>query len=107
MNDRISRLLNQMTDLEEELSDALHEQETRVSFIIRGKKVEFEQSVKDEHRKLKTRFFRWLVTNRPQNLITGPIIYTMIFSSAYCRSYCQLLSADLLPDIQNFQSAPW
>ena len=30
------------------------------------------------HRKLKTGFFRWLVNNRPQNLLTGPIIYSLI-----------------------------
>ena len=38
----------------------------------------FEGSVKMAHRKLKNNFFRWLVTNRPQNLITGPIIYGMV-----------------------------
>jgi len=47
-------------------------------FQIKGKRVEFEHSVKAAHRKLKTNFFRWLVTNRPQNLITGPIIYGMV-----------------------------
>ena len=48
-------------------------------FQIKGKRVEFERSVRDAHRKLKTNFFRWLVTNRPQNLITGPFIYGMAF----------------------------
>jgi hypothetical protein len=47
-------------------------------FEIKGKHVEFEQAVKLAHRKLKQNVFRWLVTNRPWNLITGPIIYSMI-----------------------------
>ncbi len=47
-------------------------------FQIKGKRIEFEQSIKQTHRRLKQNFFRWLVTNRPQNLITGPIIYSMI-----------------------------
>ena len=47
-------------------------------FQIKGRRVEFERSVKEAHRKLKQNFFRWLVTNRPQNLITGPIIYGMV-----------------------------
>ena len=34
--------------------------------------------LKKTHKKLKTNFFRLLVTNRPQNLITGLIIYSMI-----------------------------
>lgn len=78
MNDNIRRLLAQMTVLEDELASALHQQEAKVFFHIKGKRVEFEQSVKQAHRRLKTGFFRWLVTYRPQNLITGPIIYGMV-----------------------------
>ncbi|MEP7156199.1 MAG: hypothetical protein ABI905_10540, partial [Betaproteobacteria bacterium] len=37
-----------------------------------------EKSVKAAHKKLKRNFFRWLVTDRPQNLVTGPVIYAMI-----------------------------
>jgi hypothetical protein len=77
MNDRIENLMSQMAALEDELRTALHEQESRIFFQIKGKRVEFERSVRDAHRKLKKNFFRWLVTNRPQNLITGPIIYGM------------------------------
>lgn len=77
MNERINQLLAQMAGLEDELRTALHEQESRMFFQINGKRVEFERSVKETHRKLKTNFFRWLVTYRPQNLITGPIIYGM------------------------------
>jgi hypothetical protein len=77
MNERITQLLDQMAALEDELRTALHEQESRMFFQIKGKRVEFESSVKEAHRKLKTNFFRWLVAYRPQNLITGPIIYGM------------------------------
>lgn len=79
MNDNIRRLLGQMTALEEELATALHEQESKMFFEIKGKRIVFEQTVKATHRKLKSNFFHWLVTYRPQNLITGPIIYGMIF----------------------------
>jgi len=78
MNERIHQLLTQMATLEDDLREALHEQETSMLFEIRGKRVEFEHSVRQAHRRLKTGFFRWLVSNRPQNLITGPVIYSMI-----------------------------
>ena len=78
MNERINQLLAQLAAVEDELRTAVHEQESRVLFTIRGKRVEFEHSVKAAHRKLKTGVLRWLVTNRPQNLITGPIIYGML-----------------------------
>lgn len=79
MNDRIRNLLGQMAAVEEELRLALREQErSGLLFQIKGKRIEFEQSIREAHRRLKTGFFRWLVTDRPQNLITGPIIYGMI-----------------------------
>lgn len=79
MNDRISQILAQMAALENDLRTAVQEKESTMFFQIKGKRVEFESSVKAAHRKLKINFFRWLVTNRPQNLITGPIIYGMVF----------------------------
>lgn len=75
MNERISQLVAQMAELEDELRAAVHQQESRIFFQINGKRVEFEKSVRTAHRKLKKNVFRWLVTNRPQNLITGPIIF--------------------------------
>ena len=78
MNDPIQQLLEQIIALEDDLRKALGEQQSTVFFQIKGKRIEFEQSIKQTHRRLKQNFFRWLVTNRPQNLITGPIIYSMI-----------------------------
>ncbi|MEQ1667135.1 MAG: hypothetical protein ABL868_01655 [Sulfuriferula sp.] len=97
MNDNIRSLLAQIHSLDDELRTALHEQETRVLFEIKGKHVEFERTVKQAHRKLKQGFFRWLVTNRPQNLITGPIIYSMIVP---------LLLMDLLISFYQFSCFP-
>lgn len=77
MNARINQLLAQMAELEAELRTAVHGQESRMFFQMNGKRVEFERSVRDAHRKLKKNFFHWLVTARPQNLITGPLIYGM------------------------------
>jgi hypothetical protein len=78
MNDKIRDLLAKINTLEDELRTELHEQESRMLFEIKGKHVEFERAVKLAHRKLKRNVFRWLVTNRPWNLVTGPIIYSMI-----------------------------
>ncbi len=92
MNEKINRILGQMAELEDELRSAVHEQESRMFFQIKGKRVEFERTVRDAHRKLKMNFFRWLVTNRPQNLITGPIIYSMaipLFMLDLCVSFYQ------------------
>lgn len=79
LNERIHNILAQISALEDELHTAIAQQQTSIFFQIKGKRVEFERSVRLMHRRMKKGFFRWLVTNRPLNLITGPIIYSMIF----------------------------
>ena len=78
MNKKIRDLLDQIAALEDDLRATVREQEAQALFQIRGKRIEFEASVRETHRRLKNGFFHWLVTNRPLNLITGPIIYSMI-----------------------------
>jgi hypothetical protein len=92
MTDRIPQLLAQITALEDELRSAVHAQESRMFFQIKGKRVAFESSVLAAHRKLKQNVWRWLVSNRPQNLLTGPIIYAMVLPLAMvdlCVSFYQ------------------
>jgi len=97
MNDRIQQLLSRMTALEDELREALHEQETSVLFEIKGRRVEFEHSARQAHRRLKTRFFHWLVTYRPQNLLTGPVIYSMIAPLAILDLFVTIYQAVCFP----------
>ena len=100
MNDNISRLLAQMTALEDELTTALQQQETKMFFQIKGKRIEFEQTVKQAHHRLKKGFFHWLVTYRPQNLITGPIIYGMIVPLLFFDLCITLYQATCFPIYQ-------
>ncbi len=97
MNERVSHLLNQMAAIEEELLVALHEQESSVLFQIRGKRVEFEHSIREAHGRLKTGIFHWLVTYRPQNLITGPVIYGMIIPLAILDLFVSFYQATCFP----------
>ena len=77
MNSQINDILAKIAALEQELGAAVHAQESRIFFQLKGKRVEFERSAREAHRKLRKNLFRWLVTDRPQNLITGPLIYGM------------------------------
>ena len=78
MNDRVRHLLAQLEAAEKELEKALQERQIHFNFSIKGKRVEFEDSVKQAHKQLKIGLIKWL-GNRPLNLITAPIIYSMIF----------------------------
>ncbi|MDO8261859.1 MAG: hypothetical protein Q7T21_01400 [Gallionella sp.] len=95
MNDKIRQLLKQISTLEAELDTAIEEQESRVRYKIEGKRVVFENAIKEAHRKLKPKmnFLMWFFTVRPQNFLTMPIIYGMLVPLALldlCISLYQL-----------------
>lgn len=97
MNDRIRHLMDQMSAIEADLRVALEEQEANALFQIKGKRIEFEESIRQAHRKLKIGFFRWLVAYRPQNLITGPIIYGMFVPMAILDLLVRFYQATCFP----------
>lgn len=77
MKDRIRQIVDQIAVLEDELNTALQEHGDRLRYQLEGKRVVFEKTVKDAHRRVKLGVLRWIVTERPQNFITMPIIYGM------------------------------
>jgi hypothetical protein len=92
MDTRIRELVQQIGLLEDELRQAMHERESRVLFTLRGKRVEFTSNARELHARLKRSVLRWLVTDRPQNLVTGPVIYAMAIPLALldlCVSFYQ------------------
>jgi len=97
MGVRIKQLVDQIRKLEEELSEELEQQEESLLYQIQGKKVEFEHDIKLAHRKLKTGVLRWLVLFRPINIITAPVIYSMIIP---------LLLVDLAVSFYQFSCFP-
>jgi hypothetical protein len=78
MDNRIRDLLEKIAGLEDELQAELHARESRVLFYLHGRRIEFESGVREAHQRLKRNIFYWMVKDRPQNLITGPVIYAMI-----------------------------
>lgn len=78
MDQRIRELLTQINALEGELAHTLHENEQRLFYQFKGKRIEFEDSIRATHRRLKRGILRWIVTDRPQNFLTGPFIYSLI-----------------------------
>ena len=79
MNEKIKIIVDKINELEEELRTLLYEQQSQFSYKIAGKRVEFEKSIREAHKKLKTSWFYWFITVSPKHLISGPIIYGLIF----------------------------
>lgn len=78
MNDKIRGILQQLDRLEDELQGALHEQQDRVLYQIRGKRVAFERQIEEAHRELRMGVARWLLASRPLHVVSAPVIYAMI-----------------------------
>ena len=78
MNEKIKIIVDKIHELEEELRTILYEQQSQFSYKIAGKRVEFEKSIREAHKKLKTSWFYWFITVSPKHLLSGPFIYGLI-----------------------------
>lgn len=97
MNPKIESLLAQITALEDDLREALRERETLLVYEVEGRRIRFQKSIRDTHRKLKRSVLRWIVTDRPQNFVTGPLIYGLIFPLAILDLFVTLYQALCFP----------
>lgn len=82
MNDDIRRLVHELADLEDELRDKLHRQETRVLYKLEGTRVEFETSVRKAHETMRTNMLAWLRASNWRNIASAPVIYSLILPFA-------------------------
>lgn len=78
MNENVRRLLRQIAELEDELTDVLHEQQERLHYRVEGSKVRFEENLRRIHKKMKTGVFRWLLESELRSVVSAPFIYAMI-----------------------------
>ena len=97
MNDHIRLLLKQISELEEELRATLLEQKGRVSYHIQGKRTAFECAIRDAHQKLKLGIFSWFLTVPLKNLLTAPIIYSMIVPLLLTDIFVTIYQASCFP----------
>ncbi|MFT4585090.1 MAG: hypothetical protein ACI915_004460 [Gammaproteobacteria bacterium] len=78
VNEKISTLLARINELEDELYVAMHEQQTSLLYRFEGTKVKFERNFRDAHLKLKTGLLKWVAQSEIRNIVTAPVIYSII-----------------------------
>ena len=78
MNKKIKNIVDKIYELEDELRSILYEQQTEFSYKFAGKRIEFEEGIREAHKKLKTSWLYWLITINPKHLLSGPIIYGLV-----------------------------
>ena len=74
---RLSQLVHEIAALENELGTLLEQEERQVLFRIRGKRIEFERSARDAHRRLRKRLLEWLGESDPRAVLSAPFVYAM------------------------------
>ena len=82
MNEDIRRIVLELAELENELRDKLHEQETRILFRLEGTRVEFENHVRATHERMRTHVLTWLARSQLRNILSAPFIYAMFLPFA-------------------------
>ena len=75
MNGKIRQLIDQIAALEDELQSAIEQQEDQLRYRMEGRRVVFEQTVRETHQRIRLGVFRWFMTVRPLNYLTMPVIY--------------------------------
>lgn len=78
MNEQISRLLKEITRLEDELHDALQAQQAEIRYRIEGARVRFEHAVLKEHQQVKIGLLRWFRDSSVRNIVSAPFIYALV-----------------------------
>lgn len=73
----IRQIIDQIAALEAELQQAIAAREERLYYQVKDHRIVFEQTIKEAHQRVKMGVFRWLMTVRPQNFLTMPVIYGM------------------------------
>lgn len=78
MAPQISELIERIRGLEEELELELARKREELRFELVNRKVRFEHDILLRHKALKTGLLRYLLQSELRNVITTPIIYSMI-----------------------------
>ena len=78
MNEQIREILSQITQLEDDLQRLIHEQQVEFNYRLEGTRVLFEKNIRKAQRELKTGLFSFFRQSQPRNIITAPIIYSLI-----------------------------
>ena len=83
MSSKITELADKIAKLEFQLLEELKEQEKEFKYKLEGKKVQFEQSVLEAHRKIKVAILPWLFHCTFRSVLSIPFIYSMVIPLAF------------------------
>jgi hypothetical protein len=82
MPSRIDDLMRHIARLEHELEDELHRTRDRWRYRLDAGRVRFERDVREAHHRLKQGIPRFLRESQPLNVLTAPLLYSLVLPIA-------------------------
>jgi hypothetical protein len=79
MSPRITELLDRLRQIEEEIEQELRRRRAELHVDFEHRRIVFEQEVLDAQRRFKTSLLKYLRHAELRNVVTAPIIYSVIF----------------------------
>ena len=79
---KLEQLIIDIRKLEQELFLELQKKQDEYFYIIKGKKVQFEEETRKYHKKLATRLYTYFATTPILSILTAPIIWSCLFPAA-------------------------
>lgn len=77
-NSKVTEILEKIRLYEEELEEAVKTHEVDFFYRVKDNKIKFKHDIKAVHRKLKVGLFDWFKKSQPRNIISAPVIYSLI-----------------------------
>lgn len=78
MTDRITKLMQGVQDLQDQLEQEFAERRQALKYRLENNRVVFEAEARKQHRRLRVRLATFLKATRPMTVITAPVIYSLI-----------------------------
>ena len=80
---KLEEIIAEIKSLEQELLEELQQKQDEYYYIIRGKKIEFEEETRRYHRTLAKTLARYFAEASPLHILTAPVIYSCIFPALF------------------------
>lgn len=78
MNDRLKELLAQITSIEDEIEDIIRSRREKLVYSLQDGRTRFRHDVEVLQKRFKVELLPWLMTSRPQSILSLPFIYGML-----------------------------
>lgn len=97
MSKKIDEIIDKIRALEGELKNEIDKREQELSYTIERHKVHFEREVLERHKKEVENVFKYMITAPKLNLLTAPVIYSLLFPAMLLDLFVSIYQAVCFP----------